>query len=71
MIHLGRKEVAKRVGVCTRTLARMCGAHEFPTPLQIRGRPKWPAEVVDGWFEQQLQRCLDKQGRPQKIGRGA
>ncbi len=71
MIHLGRKEVAKRLGVCTRTLARMCGAHEFPTPLQIRGRPKWPVEVVDQWFEEQLQCCLDKQWSQRRRGKGA
>ena len=52
MKHLTCKEVAVRLAVCTRTLARMCGAQEFPMPLRIHGRPKWPVEVVDQWFEE-------------------
>lgn len=68
---LDRNSVAERLGISSRTLDRMVASGEFPSPVRICGRPKWPVEVVDQWFDEKVQLCLDKQAGMLRKGRCA
>lgn len=68
MMMRDRKSVAARIGVSTQTLDRMVVSMEFPSPLRIHNRLRWPIEVVDHWLDEQLQSCLDKKDAARKTG---
>ncbi len=47
-------EVARRIRVSRSTLYVMLKAGQFPpAPYRVRGRPLWPATLVDEWIEGQ------------------
>lgn len=68
---LDRKTVAERLDVSPRTLDRMVAAGEFPIPVRICNRPKWPVEVVDRWFDEKVRLCLGNQVGMVREGRCA
>jgi predicted DNA-binding transcriptional regulator AlpA len=51
---IGRTEVAKRLGVCVRTLATLIKSGQFPKPIELGvGRlHRWRASTVLDWIDQ-------------------
>lgn len=44
-------EVMRRTGFSPATLHRRIVAGTFPAPVYVGRRKRWPASVVDSWFE--------------------
>jgi excisionase family DNA binding protein len=42
-------EVARLVAISTRTLWRLVGAGQFPSPIRVGGSTRWRLADVQGW----------------------
>jgi excisionase family DNA binding protein len=51
---LSRDQTAEWIGVSTRTLSRMVAAGEFPSPLRLRSKLRWPEDAVRNWMDAKL-----------------
>ena len=52
---MNKRDVARQLSVCERTLENLMKRGEFPPPLRLGKTVRWAKVVVDAWLEQQLQ----------------
>ncbi len=59
---LSRGQTAEWIDVSTRTLSRMVAAGEFPKPLQLRSKLRWPEDAVRQWLDGKLREFNARNG---------
>jgi excisionase family DNA binding protein len=58
------EEVARLVGVSTRTLWRLVNAGEFPRPIHVGRNTRWRAADVEGWVSRRRPTTEEKSEVP-------
>jgi len=48
---VGIKAVAELLGVCTRTVRRLCESGEFPQPVRLGRSLRWPLSDIERLIE--------------------
>lgn len=50
---LSIRELAERLGLCRRTVARLVDGGKLPRPIRVGGSLRWRPEAIETWLSEQ------------------